>query len=125
MSNDLISREALKEDFKSRLALCNEWIEKAKDKETKIRASAVKSFIGEVIMTIDNAPTIKPYCYFCGQAEHGREVERPQGEWITGGKDVTGQYFYDEFICNQCFVVVTDKSNFCPKCGVKMKGGEE
>ena len=49
--------------------------------------------------------------------------ERPQGEWITGGKDVTGQYFYDEFICNQCFVVVTDKSNFCPKCGADMRGG--
>ena len=54
---------------------------------------------------------------------HGK---RPQGEWITGGKDVTGQYFYDEFICNQCFVVVTDKSNFCPNCGAKMqKGGAE
>ena len=58
MNNDLISREALKEDFKSRLALCNEWIEKAKDKETKIRASAVKAYIAEVIMTIDNVPTV-------------------------------------------------------------------
>lgn len=47
--------------------------------------------------------------------------ERPQGEWITGGKDVTGQYFYDEFICNQCFAVETDKSNFCPKCGADMR----
>lgn len=51
--------DALKEDFKSRLADCNEWIEKAKDKETKIRASAVKAFIAEVIMTIDNAPTVE------------------------------------------------------------------
>ena len=59
MNNDLISREALKEDFKSRLAKCNKWIEKAKDKETKIRASAVKSFICEVIMTIDNAPAVE------------------------------------------------------------------
>ena len=58
--SDLISREELKEDFKSRLALCNEWIEKAKDKETKIRASAVKAFIAEVIMTINNAPTVEP-----------------------------------------------------------------
>ena len=59
MNNDLISRSALKEDFKSRLARCNEWIEKAKDKETKIRADATKHFICEVIMTIDNAPTIE------------------------------------------------------------------
>ena len=47
--------------------------------------------------------------------------ERSQGEWIDGGKDVTGQYFYDEFICSKCFVVVTDKSNFCPKCGADMR----
>lgn len=57
-NGDLISRSALKEDFKSRLAACNDWIEKAKDKETKIRARAVKTFIAEVIMTIDNAPTV-------------------------------------------------------------------
>ena len=55
---DLISRDTLKEDFKSRLADCNKWIENAKDNETKIRASAVKAFIAEVIMTIDNAPTV-------------------------------------------------------------------
>ena len=59
MNNDLISRSALKEDMKSRLSACNEWIEKAKDKETKIRASAVKAFIAELIMTIDNAPTVE------------------------------------------------------------------
>jgi len=58
MNDDLISREALKEEFKSRLVACNEWIEKAKDKETRIRASAVKAYLAEVIMTIDNAPTV-------------------------------------------------------------------
>ena len=47
-----IDADALKEDFKSRLALCNEWIATAKDKETRIRASAVKAFIGEVLITI-------------------------------------------------------------------------
>ena len=56
---DLISRNALKKDFKERLAKCDEWIEKAKDKETRIRASTVKAFIAEVIMTIDNAPTVE------------------------------------------------------------------
>ena len=67
--NDLISREALREDFKSRLALCNEWIEKAKDKETKIRASAVKAFIGEVIMTIGNAPAVNLFCSYMSDGE--------------------------------------------------------
>ena len=62
----LIDANALKEDMKSRLSACNDWIEKAKDKETKIRASAVKAYISEVIMTIDNAPTV---------------AERPKGEF--------------------------------------------
>lgn len=70
------------------------------------------------------------YCVNNIKRYFGDEVkpveERPHGEWITGGKDVTGQYFYDEFICNQCFTVITDKSNFCPKCGADMrKGGAE
>lgn len=52
-------------------------------------------------------------------------AERPQGKWITGDKDVTGQYFYDEFICNKCSVVVDNKSNFCPRCGADMRKGEE
>lgn len=64
--------------------------------------------------------------YMEGYKAGKKDFEPKQGEWITGGKDVTGQYFYDEFICNQCFVVVTDKSNFCPKCGADMrKGGTE
>ena len=36
-----------------------------------------------VISTIDNAPTVKTYCYFCGQTEHGQCEERPQGECRT------------------------------------------
>lgn len=81
---------------------------------------------------IDSAPTVDAYPFEQVQelvklnqqfAQEIEELKKPQGEWITGGKDVTGQYFYDEFICNQCFVVVTDKSNFCPKCGADMRKG--
>ena len=89
MNNDLISRSALKEDMKSRLSACNEWIEKAKDKETKIRASAVKAFIAEVVMTIDNFPTAFVYTkddmtreYLKGYNACKDMNERPQGEWI-------------------------------------------
>lgn len=70
--------DALKEDFKSRLADCNKWIEKAKDKETKIRASAIKAFIGEVIMTIDNAPTISPFKALHDELHKGEENEDSQ-----------------------------------------------
>lgn len=85
-----------------------------------------------VLKAIDSAPTVEAYPFEQVQelvklnqqfAEEIEELKKPQGEWITGGKDVTAQYFYDEFICNQCFTVVTDKSNFCPKCGASMKGG--
>ena len=68
----IIDADELKEDFKSRLALCNEWIEKAKDKETKIRASAVKAYISEVIMTIDNAPTVE-YPFYAEAYQTGFE----------------------------------------------------
>ena len=71
---DTISRKALKEDMKSRLSACNEWIEKAKDKETKIRASAVKAYIAEVIMTIDNAPTVTVDNYAMGYQDGVRKV---------------------------------------------------
>ena len=123
MNNDLISRSALKEDMKSRLSACNEWIEKAKDKETKIRASAVKAFIAEVVMTIDNAPTVETFTkddiagaynegYMCGS----RESEKPKGEWInTSPYDDKGE-------CSLCCYLSKKYYKFCPNCGVQMKG---
>lgn len=77
--------DALKEYFKSRLLDCNEWIVKAKDKETKIRASAVKAFIGEVIMTINNATTVdNPYQegYIDGVLQAEKLYAKPLDEWI-------------------------------------------
>lgn len=59
----LIDADALKEDFKQRLSECNDWIENSKDRETRIRAFAVKTFIGEVIMTINNAPTVDTFTF--------------------------------------------------------------
>lgn len=35
---------------------------------------------GVIWSAIDNAPTVKTYCYFCGQTEHGQCEEKPQGE---------------------------------------------
>ena len=104
----LIDAEALKEDFKSRLAKCNEWIEKAKDKETKIRASAVKSFIGEVIMTIDNAPTVKTYETFSYEkgfqdGEYCAEMKTPHNEWNNHTVAcLLADLFGDPCACNHC-----------------------
>ena len=108
----LIDADALKEDFKTRLADCNDWIENAKDKETKIRASAVKTFICEVIMTIDNAPTIKDRSLEIAQKsiELGKKVgqlegklERPQGEWNNHTVAcLLAELFGDMCACNFC-----------------------
>lgn len=43
-------------------------------------AEFMKNNIGiysnEMFYLVDNAPTIKTYCYFCGQTEHGQIEER-------------------------------------------------
>lgn len=44
--------------------------------------------------------------------------ERPQGEWIANP--------LGDYVCNKCsWVVGKFERNFCPNCGVKMKGGAE
>ena len=43
-----------------RLVACNDWEEKAKDKETRIRANAVKTFICEMFMLLKEIPTVEP-----------------------------------------------------------------
>lgn len=58
ITDDMISRSALRTDFVDRYHKAEDWIVKAKDIFIKTRAEATRDFIGEVIMTIDNAPTI-------------------------------------------------------------------
>ena len=57
--NDLISRSELKKAIKE---------------FEDVRGYSILLYL------IDNAPTVKTYCYFCGQTEHGQIEERPQGE---------------------------------------------
>ena len=74
-----------------------------------------------VSMTI-NAPTIDP------------ESLRPQGEWIKWSNDKFIGYGADGKIkyrkthtyeCCFCGRNAAIKSNYCPNCGAKMKGGAE
>ena len=58
ITDDCISRSALRTDFVDRYRKAEDWIVKAKDIFIKTRAEATRDFIGEVIMTIDKAPTI-------------------------------------------------------------------
>lgn len=69
--NDLISRSELKSVLKNECFWCANRDEPCD-----------KSCWRCINEKIDNAPTVKTYCYFCGQTEHGVE-ERPQGEWVS------------------------------------------
>ena len=114
MNNDLISREALKK------ALHNFFDGKVIDEPTYI--------LRDVLCHIDNAPTVKPYCYFCGQKEHGQTVERPQGEWIEKVERrgcFAGDKTIYSYTCPFCGVKEFKKYPFC-HCGADMrKGGAE
>ena len=117
MTNDLISREALKE-----------YIRKVEDWES---AYTICGYI-------DNAPTVSPEkakeselikAYTKG-FDTGVETvknERPQGEWI--------EFKYGLYYCSRCFERVDkdieridalvskgERSNYCPACGAKMGG---
>ena len=102
MSNDLISRSALKEEVKG--LFCPD------------------GFKLDFIRTIDNAPTVEEKSYAMGYqdgAEDGLDGIIPQGEWIT---HQTGMLLWEE--CNQCHAQVgTIGMNFCPNCGADMRKG--
>lgn len=60
MNNDLISRSELTKELRERLVACNDWEDNAKDKETRIRANAVKAFICEMFVLLKEIPTVEP-----------------------------------------------------------------
>lgn len=110
--NDLISREALKETIISICGNCSNII-----REYKEGVPDGNCAIQHIMNMIDNAPTVKTYCYFCGQTEHGQIEEKPQGEWIDQDFD---DLKISDYRCNQCGHYQDDITNFCPNCGAKM-----
>ena len=132
-----IDAEALKEDFKARLRIAQNWKEYAinrGDDEIAIIANAIISFICEVILTIDNAPTVDiteeqaiDKLHETGWLpKHDKEMtERRPGEWIRK-VDKAG---FISHICSECGaeIEVEDCSDdkFCFNCGAYMKGGAE
>lgn len=116
MSNgDLISREALKEDFKER----NIWNP-------------------EIISAIDNAPSVDlkdiyQEGHYDGHIEGYTKAineERPQGKWIPMNPDCRG--YSDYFKCSICGAYIYPRNaekeldyNGCPYCFADMRGKEE
>ena len=125
--------DALKEDFKTRLEKAKRWKENALnngDDEILIRATATIDFICEVIMTIDNAPTVSEItkeklsiAYEQGY-EDGKnnwlQEEKPQGEWIMDKEHTSNSLLW--YKCNKCGIYHSP-TNYCPHCGADMKGG--
>lgn len=77
--------DALKEDFKARLEKAKRWKENAinnGDDELVIRATATIDFICEVIMTINNAPTVEPFERI-GAICNENCGYKPQGKWVS------------------------------------------
>ena len=110
MNNDLISREALKEEIRREVG------------ENQVGVFVAK----RIFKLIDNVPTVDvsgneyfPYrtAYFNG-VEDGRATARSRGKWnyIQAGMP----------ICPFCGATPhKNYKNFCPKCGADMRGGAE
>ena len=56
----LIDADAFAAEMKKRQEEAGKWLREAKDRETAVRADAVLSFLCEVKLTLDAAPTIIP-----------------------------------------------------------------
>ena len=100
VKGDLISREALKEQF----GYTDEWY--------KSRT---------VTQIINNAPTVdKGYQegHIDGMLQAEKLYARPTGKWEYNS-------FADAWRCNQCFQSNNKKTYFCPNCGADMRGGAE
>lgn len=77
MNNDLISRNKLIENLPQPIG----------EKEAKYYIKVVKE--------IDNAPTVKTYCYFCGQTEHMTKIEVTEHHTFAKPDDVSDIKFGD------------------------------
>ena len=108
-TGNLISREALKEDFKER----NIWNP-------------------EIVSAIDNAPTVDlkdiyQEGHYDGHLEGYTKAineERPQARWIA--TDETDEFYGRMYRCTHCGkeTLACSCRNFCPDCGARMGGKE-
>lgn len=124
MSDDLISRSALKKEFDDKCAYECAICKYAKDFAP--------------CKLIDNAPTV-PNEYMRGYEAAEREYKKPQGEWVAvdsysafGGSEETWlahgnpiAMYYCSNCKNQAYANDMGEdilSNFCPHCGADMRG---
>lgn len=106
MSNDLISREALKEDL-----------------FIKFGNQLPNGLFDE----IDHAPTVEQKYYERIIAQINPVIdERPQGEWKRHDEWINGEYiggFYHVNCPNENGYYSKWTTNYCPNCGARMQKG--
>lgn len=73
-----IDADAFAAEMKKRQEAAGKWLREAKDRETAVRADAVLSFLCEVKLTLDAAPTIIPAESSEEQREYEAAVEAAQ-----------------------------------------------
>ena len=129
-NNDLISREALKENIINICGKCSNIITKYENGIPDGNCA-----IQHIMNIIDNAPTVFS-CNACKNMGNEQECvdchdysnyvhydERPQGEWKQRfNKSKTGC----TYICDKCGFETVILTNFCSFCGANMqKGGAD
>jgi hypothetical protein len=148
MSNDLISREALRkaiETWDKFACLPNGELEPFRSLEHPEMFEPYVH-VRDILHAIDNAPTVEPrieygsdgqpYRMFMSSGQvvpdmlqGWRYEERPQGEWKYAQYDANPNI--GNWHCSGCGHIVfggySQKPyyNFCPNCGAKMNGGAE
>lgn len=80
--------------------------------------------VGEPLPNSDeiNKALEKNEMYKRGYEDAMRRFKRPQGEWLWLCDSPDPKY---KWSCNTCGRGVKEQENFCPNCGVEMKGGAE
>lgn len=116
MDNDLISREALKNQF------INLW-------DLKFLPVLQKKLLG----IIDDAPIVSSDMTQVLAYESGKaSAKRPQSKWkgyirsAFHGVDEYGEPIYRPvtvYTCSKCYRRTVIKENFCPNCGADMRKG--
>ena len=138
MNNDLISREALKDEVRKHAEYYADRTE-----EDRYNVGYTECAC-EILDFIDNAPTVEPENLIKPIAEIKCEIseeekqrliellrkekpklvklvpERPQGEWVYHTDGYTSFY-----TCNKCNAYGDIQDKFCKHCGADMRGGAE
>lgn len=111
MSNDLISREALKKSLNF-VYDCS-----------YIESKSKEGIASDIIEEIDNAPTVETPTIYEFKGCDNCELERPKGEWI----DYSNEGYVECPFCHEATNCEDNKDelHYCWNCGANMRPEEE